>query len=80
MRRDSTVQHRFRVFTGSENESATTDPDRVTVPVGDIFPLLADALDDNRAWLNDFADEEITVSSDLYDVMMAYRYFHRPTA
>ncbi len=80
MGRDSTVQHRFRIFTGSEGESAAAEPDRVTVPVGDIFPLLADALDDNRAWLDDFADEEITVSSDLYDVMMAYRYFHRPTA
>jgi hypothetical protein len=31
-------------------------------------------------WLGDFADDEITISSDLHDVLQAYRHFRRPGA
>jgi chloramphenicol 3-O-phosphotransferase len=52
----------------------------VRVMLGDILPLLADAVASNRTWLSDFADDEITISSDLHDVLQAYRHFRRPGA
>ncbi len=52
----------------------------VRVPLGEVLPLLADAVASDRTWLRDFADEEIAVSSDLYDVLQAYRHFRRPGA
>ena len=52
----------------------------VRVQLGDVLPLLADAVASDRTWLKDFADEEITVSPDLYDVLQAYRHFRRPGA
>lgn len=52
----------------------------VQVTLGDILPLLADAVASNRTWLTDFADDEITISSDLHDVLQAYRHFRRPGA
>ena len=52
----------------------------VRVTLGDILPLLADAVASNRTWLSDFADDEITISSDLHDVLQAYRHFRRPSA
>ena len=52
----------------------------VQVTLGEILPLLADAVASNRTWLADFADDEITISSDLHDVLQAYRHFRRPGA
>ena len=52
----------------------------VTVPLEEVLPLLVDAVRSNRSWLNDFQDEEITISSDLYEVLMAYQHFRRPSA
>ena len=74
---------RLRVYHGPNGDPAGdtiekhAEEGRVNVAVGDVFPLLADALDSGRTWLLDFEDEEITISADLYDVLMAYMHFHR---
>jgi hypothetical protein len=52
----------------------------VRVTLGDVLPLLADAVASNRTWLSDFAGDEITISTDLHDVLQAYRHFRRPGA
>lgn len=52
----------------------------VEVTLGEIFPLLADAVRSERTWLRDFAGDEITISSDLYEVILAYQHFRRPSA
>jgi hypothetical protein len=76
----------LRVYTEPDVEmmSATkTLPMRdagVRVSLAEVLPLLADAVASDRTWLKDFADEDITVSSDLYDVLQAYRHFRRPGA
>ncbi len=48
----------------------------VTIPFELLFPLVADASEGDRGWLKDFAQETISVSPDLYDVLQAYRHFH----
>jgi hypothetical protein len=53
---------------------------RLTLPMGDVLPLLADAVASNRTWLRDFSDDEITISTDLYEVLLSYQYFRRPSA
>ena len=45
----------------------------VTVPLGEVLPLLAEAVQTRRLWVQDFADEPITLSPDLYEVLMAYQ-------
>ena len=40
----------------------------------------ADAIASRRTWLQDFENDEITISADLYEVLLAYRYFRRPSA
>ena len=54
--------------------------DTVTVSLGEIFPVLADATETRRVWLQDFEDDEITISSDLYEVILAYQHYCRPAA
>ena len=52
----------------------------VRVSLGEILPILADALAGNRTWLKDFVTDEVEISADLHDVLEAYRDFRRPGA
>ena len=76
----------LRIYYGPEGESAAvlnqqeTQRDAVTVPLGDVFPALTDALESGRTWPHDFADDEITISTDLYEVLLAYQHYRRPSA
>jgi len=45
-----------------------------------VLPLLADAVRSERTWLRDFHDDEITISMDLYEVILAYQHYRRPPA
>ena len=80
------MAHRhLRVYYGPASETASLTKARdsrqtVTVPLGDILTLLADAVESNRTWLADFQDDELTISSDLYEVLLAYQHFRRPSA
>jgi hypothetical protein len=62
--------------------AATTDHTRktVTVPLAEVASLLADAVQSQRTWLADFDDDEITISMDLYEVILAYQHYRRPSA
>jgi hypothetical protein len=52
----------------------------VRVTLGEVLPLLADAVASDRTWLRDFADDAVEISADLHDVLQAYRHFRRPGA
>ena len=39
-----------------------------------------DAVKNRRQWVGDFFDDDITISSDLYEVLLAYQHFRRPVA
>jgi hypothetical protein len=84
--KEANMAHRhLRVYYGpQEGPGASavgeTAQDRVTVPLGEVLPLLADAVRSQRTWLRDFEDDEITISTDLYEVILAYQHFRRPSA
>jgi hypothetical protein len=72
--------NRLRVYYGPESEIATAAqsgdaPGTVKVPLAEIFPLLTEALRNNRTWLEDFSEDEITISNDLYEVLVAYQHY-----
>ena len=64
-----------RVIEATHNSEP--DRERVAMRAGDLLAWLADAVGEDRSWLNDFADDELTVSRDLYEVIQAYRHFRR---
>jgi hypothetical protein len=77
----------LRVYTGPQDDSATISfaesrmsRDSVNVPLSEVLPLLADAMKSQRTWLRDFADDEVTISMDLYEVLLAYQHYRRPSA
>ncbi len=77
----------LRVYHGPETASSEpweSEPSGgkrcVTLPVGEVLPLLADAARSGRSWLDDFSDDEMTISTDLYELLLAYQHFRRPSA
>jgi hypothetical protein len=75
----------LRVYYGPETETldapATQVAQRqVTLPLAAVLPLLADAVRSQRTWLRDFEDDEMTISADLYEVLLAYQHCRRPSA
>ena len=52
------------------------DARHVSINFGSLLPMLEEAIASRRVWVRDFADEEIRVSADLFDVIQAFRYFN----
>lgn len=77
----------LRIYYGPQEDSAQTNVaeskdarQTVTVSLSEILPMLADAVQSDRTWLQDFEHDEITISMDLYEVILAYQYYRRPSA
>jgi len=76
----------LRIYYGPPDEMAGVKTEAndarqtVTVPLREVAPLLADAVQSDRTWLGDFEDDEITISMDLYEVILAYQHYRRPSA
>lgn len=77
----------LRIYYGPPEETPTAmltqtedTAQSVRVPLGEILPLLVDAVHSRRTWLRDFEDEEVTISTDLYEVLLAYQHYRRPSA
>jgi hypothetical protein len=81
----SMAKSRLRIYYGPQQANTrvrrSAEPENtVRVPLGEIFPLLADAVHSQRTWLQDFEHDEITISADLYEVILAYQHIRRPSA
>lgn len=50
---------------------------QVNVSVAELVPLLVDAFQTDRTWLRDFGRDSVRVSSDLYEVLLAYQQLRR---
>ena len=78
--------HQLKVFRAHDDDSRTdffdSEPLEPTVRVrlGDLLPLVAMAQKLNFIWLKDFLDDEVAITSDLYDVLCAFSNRRRPSA
>lgn len=62
-----------------ESPRATLGAPTVRVRLGDLLPLIALAKRDNYLWLQDFLNDEVRITPDLYEVLQAFREY-RPSA
>jgi hypothetical protein len=62
-----------------ENADLEGQVPNVRVSLGDLLPLVALAHRNNYLWLQDFLDDEVAITSDLYEVLRAFRCT-RPSA
>ena len=72
------MRPRLRLFTGEDDSSTFAHP-QISVPFGDITRALEDAVRADRTWLTDFEDDEVQISTDLYEVLSTYWHL-RPSA
>lgn len=82
VREDSRMAMHLRVYPAPEEECCSfpeaSAPD-VRISLGDLLPLIALAQRRNYLWLQDFLDDEVKISSDLYEVLRAFQAY-RPSA
>lgn len=52
----------------------------VRVSLRDLLPLIALAKRQKYLWLNDFLDDEVRITADLYEVLRAFSTCRRPSA
>ena len=63
----------LRVYPASlEFEQEPTQDPSIRVRLGDLLPLLTVAKKNNYLWLQDFLEDEVTVTPDLYDVLRSF--------
>ncbi len=67
------MRPRLRLFTGSdEPENTALQEPEATIRLGELTRILSDAIIWDRTWVTDFADDEVRVSSDLYEILSLY--------
>ena len=70
----------LRVYPSSQEAPCTDRPaPAVGVQLRDLLPLVAMAQRHNYLWLQDFLDDEVRVTADLYEVLRTFRSY-RPSA
>jgi hypothetical protein len=70
----------LRVYTTPEEEVVPgVQPASVRVTLGELIPLLALAHKRHYVWLQDFLDDEVAITPDLYEVLRTFRNY-RPSA
>ena len=78
------AQNRLRVYYGPEEAAAGQRRSRCgtrsSCRWAKCCRCCSTPFSSGRAWVDDFADDEITISSDLYEVLLAYQHFRRPSA
>jgi hypothetical protein len=74
----SAMAMHLRVYP-SPDDAPNPRAQTVRVCLADLLPLIALAHRHNYAWLQDFLDDEVRISEDLYEVLQAFRAY-RPSA
>jgi hypothetical protein len=66
----------LRVYHSPEETETYAGPEpTVRVSLGELLPLVALAHRHNYMWLKDFLDDEVAISSDLNEVLRAFRCY-----
>ena len=78
------ARSQLRVYYGPKHGCATiATPSESRTPcstLGRDFAAVGRRGSSRRTWLRDFEDDEITISTDLYEVILAYQHYRRPSA
>lgn len=64
------MRNRLRIFPADESVQSHA-PSSVTLKLGEILEPLAEALQSRRTFIQDFADDEVQIPTDLYEALMA---------
>lgn len=63
-----------------ERQHLKSDSSTAAMPLEDLARVIADAVSWDRTWLQDFADEQVVISQDLYEIIRLYDEIHQERA
>ncbi len=63
----------LKLFEDREDEFEIPVADQVHIRLGDLLPLISLAQRRHFTWLQDFLDDEVGISTDLHEVLLAFR-------
>ncbi|MFV0445190.1 MAG: hypothetical protein ACK5Q5_16560 [Planctomycetaceae bacterium] len=66
------MRPRLKLFCGEEDGGLAMEPSRVSMKFSDFFQVVAEATRYKRTWLQDFAEDDVQIPEDLYEVLSAY--------
>ncbi|HYT95061.1 MAG TPA: hypothetical protein VEL76_40465 [Gemmataceae bacterium] len=69
----------LRVYPQTQETCTEAQEPTVRVSLRDLLPLVALAQRRNYLWLQDFLDDEVCITADLYEILRAFRSY-RPSA
>jgi hypothetical protein len=79
--REVRMPAQLRVYSAPlDTDEEDTQTPAVRVRLADLLPLLTVAKKNNYLWLQDFLDDQVTVTPDLYDVLRSFEACQRPSA
>lgn len=64
------MRNRLRIFPTDDTVQSPA-PAKVTLKLGEILEPLAEAWRSQRTFIEDFADDDVQISADLYEALMA---------
>ena len=71
----------LRVYSApQESENDETQDPTVRISLADLLPLLQLAKKNNYLWLQDFLNDQVRVTPDLYDILRSFEAMRRPSA
>jgi hypothetical protein len=62
----------LRILYNEPKDHAAPTAD-VTIKASDLFAALEIAIRDRRRWLDDFADDPVKITRDMYETLLAYK-------
>ena len=68
--KDFRMRNRLRIFPANESIQCQ-EPTTVTLKLGEVLEPLAEAFNSQRAFIEDFTQDEIRIPADLYEALMA---------
>lgn len=66
------MRPRLRIFQSDDEGGLALEPPRVSMKFSEFFQIVSEASRFQRTWLRDFADDDVQVPEDLYEVLSAY--------
>ncbi len=70
----------LRVFAECREDGDDVQQPSVRVSLAELLPLITIAKRHNYLWLQDFLDDEVSITPDLYEVLRAFSAHRRPCA
>ncbi len=69
----------LRIFPAQNEADFDQQEPSIAIPLHELLPVLTQAFRNNYAWLQDFLEDEVMITPDLYEVLRSFRCY-RPSA